>query len=95
MSGLCNRCLETGGEVRMWGTVHWCRECAVNHGGVAGRRAVALLDIGTDAKDFTPHALQRLADAGIMDTNALFLPAGRISLAETEARERAGMERLA
>lgn len=54
----CNNCLETGGVVRMWGSVHWCRQCA---------------------------------NGPIMDSNALYLPAGKLSKAEADARDRAAL----
>lgn len=57
------------------------------------RRCLAR-SIAGDASRLTPERLQALADGSIMDPNKLFLPAGKLSLAETEARERAGVEQL-
>jgi hypothetical protein len=74
----------------MWGSVYVCRECAIKKGGLLGRKQVALHDIG-GLENMTPRNLQSLADAGIMDSNPLFLPAGKLTKAETEARERAQM----
>lgn len=76
--------------IQMWGALWLCRECAlkVDH---VGRRKVAIYDLHGD---FSAANLRKLAEAGIMDANALFLPAGKLRLAETEARERALVERL-
>lgn len=79
------------GVIRMWGTVDVCRQCALKKGGLTGRRKVAIHDL---AGDFSPANLKRLAEAGIMDANALFLPAGRISKAEADARQQAQVECL-
>lgn len=93
MSARCNRCLDAmGAGFHMWGAVSWCRQCALDHGGLVGRRAVALADIGSTAEAFTPDALKRLAAGPVMDANALFLPAGKISMADAKARENAGLE---
>lgn len=51
------------------------------------RRAVAE-HVGTKADDFTAADLQAIADGPIMDPNAIYLPAGRLSKAEYEARVR-------
>lgn len=79
--------------IPMWGrqTPVYCRSCAEQHGGPPGRRAVALYDIRQSGDGFTPEALKKLAAGGIMDPNALFLPDGKLSLAETIARENAAM----
>lgn len=77
----------------MWGRRQpiYCRSCAEQHGGIPGRRAVALYDIHQSGEGFTPAVLKRLAEGGIMDPNALFLPAGKLTMAETIARENAGV----
>lgn len=92
----CARCLRAGAarEIHMWGCVYYCRRCALEKGGLIGRRAVALHDIQHSKDGFSPASLQRLADGGIMDATALFLPAGKVTIAEADARERAGVERL-
>ncbi len=84
----CNNCLETGGVIRMWGAVHWCRQCATDAGEM-GRRAIVRHDYGSDAGNFTPDVLKRIANGPIMDSNAIYLPAGKLSKAEADARERA------
>jgi hypothetical protein len=72
----------------MWGRVEVCRDCALAKGGLLGRRKVAVHDLGGD---FSPANLKRLAASGIMDANALFLPAGKLSIAETKKREHANV----
>lgn len=42
-----------------------------------------------------PRSLQALADAPLMDPCNLFLPAGKLSMAETREREAANVGRLA
>lgn len=89
------RCLECREPacIPMWGRgAVYCRSCAEQHGGIPGRRAAALYDIQQSGEGFTPAVLKRLAEGGIMDPNALFLPAGKLSLAETIERERVGMD---
>lgn len=56
---------------------------------LAARRALVaeLAKDGLDALD-----LHAIAAGPLMDANRLYLPAGRISLAEAERRERAGVE---
>lgn len=89
----CNNCLETGGVIRMWGAVHWCRQCATDYGEV-GRRAIVRHDFGSSADSFTPEVLRRIANGPIMDSNTIYLPAGRLSKAEADAREREAMRRI-
>lgn len=84
----CNNCLETGGAILMWGRVHWCRQCATDAGEM-GRRAIVRHDFGRDPARFTPEVLKRIANGPIMDSNALYLPAGKLSKADADARERA------
>ena len=84
----CNNCLETGGVIQMWANVHWCRQCCVDAGEM-GRRAIVRHDYGSNPERFTPEVLKRLANGPIMDSNALYLPAGKLSKAEADARERA------
>ena len=84
----CNNCLETGGVILMWGRVHWCRQCATDAGEM-GRRAIVRHDYQQDPEKFTPEVLKRIANGPIMDSNALYLPAGKLSKADADARERA------
>lgn len=93
-SPLCNRCLNTGGEIPMWGRVLWCRQCATDAGEM-GRRAIVRHDYGADPEAFTPAVLKAIANGPIMDSNALYLPAGKLSKAEADARDRAMMDRIA
>jgi hypothetical protein len=58
------------------------------------RRRCLARSLAGDPARLSPVRLQAIADGEIMDPNRIYLPAGRLSLAETEARERAGMERL-
>lgn len=53
----CNRCLNTGGEIPMWGRVVWCRQCATD-AGETGRRAIVRHDYGADPEAFTPAVLK-------------------------------------
>lgn len=71
----------------MWGRVRWCRDCAREHGGIIGRRALLALEMTEQREGFTPDVLQRLADGAIMDPCRLFLPAGKLTEAEARARE--------
>jgi len=73
--------------IRMWGSVYYCRDHALSKGGITGRRAVALYDIEQSGDGFTPAVLRRLAEGGLMDANALFLPAGKVSAEEVAKRE--------
>lgn len=82
----CNNCLETGGVILMWGRVHWCRQCATDAGEM-GRRAIVRHDYGENPDKFTPEVLKRLANGPIMDSYAIYLPAGKLSKAEADARE--------
>lgn len=86
MNRRCNRCLETDGVVRMWGAVHWCRQCAIDAGSL-GRRALARYDSGGNPDAFTPAVLKAIAAGPIMDSNALYLPAGKLSEAEFQSRQ--------
>lgn len=91
----CGWCMRAGAkpEILMWGTLRICRRCARDEGGLVGRRALALHDIGP-VENFTPEVLKRLAEGGIMDSNALFLPAGKLSREDAAAREAANIKRL-
>lgn len=51
------------------------------------RRAIAE-HVGTKAEDFTAADLQAIADGPIMDPSSIYLPAGRLTKAEYEARVR-------
>lgn len=72
--------------IHLWGHHYVCRDCALK-AGVVGRRAVALYDILAKGEGFTSDELKRLASGPIMDGNAIFLPAGKLSREETLARE--------
>jgi hypothetical protein len=91
VSGRCNNCLEPGGEIRMWGAVHWCRRCC-SEAGEMGRRAMVRHDYGENPERFTPDVLKKIANGPIMDSSILYLPAGKLSKAEADARERAMIE---
>lgn len=82
----CNNCLETGGVILMWGRVHWCRQCCTDAGEM-GRRAIVRHDYGANPDKFTPDVLKRIANGPIMDSNALYLPAGKLSKADADARD--------
>ncbi len=86
MTGRCNNCLDAEGVVRMWGAVHWCRQCAVDAGAL-GRRALVHHDYAKDPAKFTADVLRGLADGPIMDSNALYLPAGKLTMDEYRQRE--------
>lgn len=88
----CFHCPEPAVIATRGKTPIYCRSCAEQHGGISGRRAAAIYDIQQSGEGFTPAALKRLAEGGIMDPNALFLPAGKLSLAEAIERERVAME---
>lgn len=59
----------------------WCRDDEVIE---AGYSFSVEMDPPSAARD-----LQALADGPIMDSNELYLPAGKLSMAETRAREAA------
>ncbi|QTH19693.1 hypothetical protein HRJ34_15075 [Rhizorhabdus wittichii] len=86
MTRRCANCFNADGIVRMWGTVLWCRPCAAGAGAV-GRRALVRHDHVNDPEAFSPEVLKQIACGPIMDGNALYLPAGKISMAEAKARE--------
>ncbi len=46
------------------------------------------IQIARELDEFGPVGLQYLADAPILNPNALFLPAGKISKEEADRRER-------
>lgn len=87
----CNNCLETGGDIRMWGAVLWCRQCC-SEAGEMGRRAIVRNDYGENPERFTPDVLKAIANGPIMDSNVLYLPAGKLTKAEADARERAMLD---
>jgi hypothetical protein len=54
------------------------------------QRRATIAELACDG--LTAADLAEIANGPIMDSNQLYLPAGKISLAETEARERAAVE---
>lgn len=88
----CGNCREAGGVILMWGRVHWCRKCA-SDAGEMGRRAIVRHDYQQDPDKFTPEVLKQIANGPIMDSSALYLPAGKISKAEADARQKAMIEK--
>ncbi len=93
MSQRCNRCLESGATLlRMWGRVHWCVDCAKADNGPDARKALLRHEFGEAPEGYTPAVLKEIAlRGGIMDANELFAPAGKLSEAETRAREAAAV----
>ena len=51
------------------------------------RRQMISRAFGDNVEDFTPARLQELADGPLRDPRQIYLPAGRISIEETRARE--------
>lgn len=86
MRDRCAFCLEGPAEIVSWRHILACRPC-LEKDGARGRRAIARHDLGTAPEAYTPDVLKRLADGPIMDGNALYLPAGRLSEAEYRARQ--------
>ena len=84
-------CRKAEATINLWGSYYLCVDCA-RAMGPTGERAIELHE--ARLASFTPEALQRIADGKIMDSNEIFLPAGKISLAEAKAREAAGVERI-
>lgn len=52
------------------------------------RRLAVAKHVGTRAEDFGAADLQAIADGPIMNPNAIYLPAGRLTQAEYEAKTR-------
>jgi hypothetical protein len=51
------------------------------------RRQMIARVFGDNVKDFTPARLQELADGPLHDPRQIYLPAGRLTIEETRARE--------
>lgn len=51
------------------------------------QRRAFVASLAADDGSLSSRDLQTIADGGIMDPNRLYLPAGRLSEAETRARE--------
>lgn len=70
-----------------------CKRCDPDWRSPLEARRDAILDrFGTDPASYTPRVLRRLAAAGLLDVTLPFCPAGKLSLAEAQARERALVE---
>lgn len=66
--------------------------CSCNHDyrtPVEVRRDAVLEKYGDDPAAYTPSVLKELAEQGLFDVTAHFCPAGRLTMAETLAREEA------
>lgn len=50
-------------------------------------------DYQQDPDKFTPEVLKQIANGPIMDSSALYLPAGKLSKAEADARQKAMIEK--
>lgn len=72
---------------------HWflCVPCARKLGARA-RPALARYEAGNDPNGFTPDLLKRIAAGPIMDSNEIYLPAGKLSPEAALQRELAGLE---
>jgi hypothetical protein len=57
------------------------------------RRDAVLDKYGDDPTAYTPAVLKELAEQGLFDIAAAFCPAGKLSMAETLAREAASVKR--
>jgi hypothetical protein len=69
-----------------------CGKCDTDYrSGVEKRRDAVLEKYGADPAAYTPAVLKELAADGLFDGATAFCPAGRLTLAETLARERAGL----
>lgn len=83
-------CEEGPAIIQMHSRWFLCIDCARKQGPL-GLRAIARHEAGRDPGGFTPDVLKRIAAGPIMDSNEIFLPAGKISLQEAVARERASI----
>lgn len=74
---------------------HWwvCLRCARKMGARA-RPALARYEASKNPSGFTPELLKKIAAGPIMDSNEIYLPAGKISLEAARQRELAGLEVL-
>lgn len=54
----------------------------------AERRRMVHKHIGREADDFSVDDLNNIANGGIMDPIRIYCPAGKLSIAEAEARSR-------
>lgn len=88
----CSKCFEAEGVVLIWGATRWCRPCVEARNDMVGRRALLRHDLGGDPANFTPAILRQIAESGIMDAASLFVPAGKLSMADTRAREAGQVE---
>ena len=59
---------------------------------VEKRRDKVLDKYGNDPAAYTPKVLKKLAKDGLFDLSTAFCPAGKLSMAETKAREASGIE---
>lgn len=86
----CFECSKRKAEIRIQVGYDLCRPCAEKLG-QRGRRAIVRHDLGDDPARYTSDTLRRLANGPIMQSDALYLPAGKLSEAETRQREMAAI----
>jgi hypothetical protein len=78
------------------GKQRWrCRKCSSDYRTPVEKRRDAVLNkYGDDPVAYTPKVLAKLAKDGLLDITASFCPAGKLSMAETKAREAAAVRSL-
>lgn len=69
----------------------WCVQCAEKEPCALVRRALIRHRYGDDPAAYTPDVLRELAAGPIGDALILFAPAGKLTMAETKAREAAAV----
>ena len=66
----------------------WRCRCHSDYRTPIEKRRDAVLDkYGDDPRAYTPKVLAKLAKDGLFDLTGAFCPAGKLSMAETKARE--------
>jgi len=86
----CFQCSKRKAVIRIHVGYELCRPCAEKLG-QRGRRAIVRHDLGDDPARYDADTLKRIANGPIMQSDTLYLPAGKLTLAEAEAREAAAI----
>jgi hypothetical protein len=86
----CGWCLKEKRLVFYRAKREWRCKCSNDYRTPVERRRDAVLNkYGDDPAAYTPRVLAKLSKDGLLDVSAAFCPAGKLSLAETKAREQA------
>ena len=94
MSGLCGWCRKERVETFYCGKRE--KRCKCNHDyrtPVEKRRDAILNKYGDDPAAYTPKVLAKMAKDGLLDLSNAFCPAGKLSMAQTLAREASSVSR--